>query len=131
MQYAVPIVSWIVCVPLSLWFGLAWSVSGMDTPGPYMDASAYLWAALPALILSTLLLARRAKPARWISCATSALPWAAYPWAVCAGVPSGERPQWLALGKVLGFAFAVCIVVPVALRIHYLRWAGQATEPSK
>lgn len=129
MQYAVPIVSWIVCIGVSFWFSLAWSFSGMDTSGPYMNASAYLWAALPALALSTLLLARRAKPARWLPCAISALPWAVYPWVSLAGIPSGERQQWLQLGKVLSIVFAVCVLVPVILRLAHLQQAGEQASP--
>jgi hypothetical protein len=131
MQYAVPIVSWLVCVGVSFQFTLAWSFSGWGTSGPYLDASAYLWAALPALLLSTLLLARGAKPMRWISCSISALPWAIYPWGGLAGAPSGERRQWFQLGEVLCIAFAICVAVPVVLRVAHSQRSGKSAAPAQ
>lgn len=129
MQYSVPTFSWVICIGVSIWFTFAWSFSGMDTSGPYMEASAYFWAAVPALTIGTCLLARPAKPARWISCAISAFPWAAFPWvALATFVPHGESRQWFPVAEALGFAFAVCVAVPVALRIAYLRRLSQPGE---
>jgi hypothetical protein len=121
MQYAVPLVSWVMCVGVSLYFTLAWSMSGMSTSGPYLNALAYLWAALPALVVSALLLARGAKPTRWLPSAISALPWAAYPWLGFAVTSAEDRQEWILLGKLLAIVFAACVAAPVALRISRLR----------
>jgi hypothetical protein len=110
-------------------FTLAWSFSGMDTPGPYMNASAYMWTAGPALVFSTWLLARPAKPARWVPSAISALPWAAYPWvAIATFVPHGESQQWFRLAASLALGFAGCIAVPVVRRVAYLHRPAETTE---
>ena len=117
MRYAVPIMSWMLCAGVSLWFTFAWSFSGMDTSGPYMGASAYLWAAGPILGIGTWLLARPAKSALWLATAASALPRAAFPWlAMVTFVPRGERQQWFDLAIALAVAFAASMVVPVCLR---------------
>ena len=117
MQYVVPMLSWVVCAGVSLGFTFVWSFSGMDTSGPYMGAFAYLGAAGPALVISTWLLARPAKSARWFASAVSALPWAAYPWlAMATFVPSGERQQWLGLAIALAIGLAASVAVPVFLR---------------
>jgi hypothetical protein len=121
MQYAVPLVSWVMCVGVSLYFTLAWSMSGMSTSGPYLNALAYLWAALPALVVSTLVLARRAKATRWLPSAISALPWAAYPWLGVAVTAAKDRQEWLLLGKLLAIAFVACFAAPVVLRTFRLR----------
>jgi hypothetical protein len=79
-----------------------------------------------------LLLARPARPARWVSSGISALPRAAFPWvALATFVPHGESQQWFTVAKVLGFAFAACVVVPVVLRIAHVRQPGQPAEPTE
>jgi hypothetical protein len=89
-----------------------------------MGASAYLWAALPAVVLSTFLLARAPKPARWIPCGLSALPWATFPWlAIVTFVPRGENRQWFKVAWIMCFAFAACVMAPVCLRIAQARRA--------
>jgi hypothetical protein len=129
MRYTVPTLSWLVCVGVSLWFTFAWSFSGMDTSGPYMGASAYLWAAEPALAIGTWLLARPPKSANWIASAVSALPWAAFPWlAMATFVPRGERQQWFSLATALAIGFAACVAVPVCLRVACLQRLPETGE---
>jgi hypothetical protein len=130
MKYAVPILSWVICVPVSFWFVFAWSFSGMDRGSGYMDASGYLWTAVPAMILGTCLIARPSKPMRWFLCGISALPWSVFPWlAVITFVPHGESDQWFALAKVLGFRFVICLGVPLILRVLHLQQVSHPVAP--
>jgi hypothetical protein len=102
MRIVVPVLSWLICIPFSLFFAFAWGMSGFGPAHSMLQAPSYLWVAVPVLIVGAILLLLKVKRLTWLSFVLHVLPWNAFPWlSLALYVPAGNSGPWIELGKLL------------------------------
>ena len=113
MRIAVPLISWLICIPFSLLFAFSWGMSAFSpSPASMLKASSYLWVAVPVLAVGAILLFLQFKRLTWLSFLLHVLPWNAFPWlAIAFLVSGGDRGPWIELGKLLNVPTIVCFAL--------------------
>jgi hypothetical protein len=121
MRILVPIISWLICVPYSLFFVFAWGMSAFGAPANLLHASSYLWVAAPVLTIGAILLLLQFKRLTWLAMLLHLLPWNAVPWlSIVNFVVTGERGPWLYLECYLGIPSLVCLGAVIAIQARPL-----------